>query len=243
VTSNNNESNSYVLRQRQFWGQAGLQSGWTFTGGRMWSLATETKVGLDNRTEATPLPIDPQYKAGFSWDRQYAFRVTRNFNNKVRLGFAVENAQTLLTASGNQSNFLIGGPGNLGGLYNNQANYSSNLSPGYIAKMAFQPGFGYYEIFGIASAFRDRIYPNATASTPSASGAFNNTLWGGGVGANARWLMVQKNMELGVHYLGTNGVGRYGSSTLPDATVYGNGYEHLVRSHQGLTSLEFHLPK
>ncbi len=61
VTSNNNQSNSYVLRQRQAWGQAALSSGWTFTGGQMWSLVTETKKGMDNRTEALPMTIDPQY--------------------------------------------------------------------------------------------------------------------------------------------------------------------------------------
>src|SRR5580698_5458598 len=35
VTSNNNESNSYTLRQRQAWAQAALHNGWTFTGGQM----------------------------------------------------------------------------------------------------------------------------------------------------------------------------------------------------------------
>ena len=54
TTSNNNESNSYSLRQRQAWGQAALDSGWSVTGGQMWSLVTETKHGMDNRTEATP---------------------------------------------------------------------------------------------------------------------------------------------------------------------------------------------
>ena len=44
ITSNNNQSNSYVLRQRQVWGQAALHNGWTFTGGQMWSLVTETKA-------------------------------------------------------------------------------------------------------------------------------------------------------------------------------------------------------
>ena len=40
VTSNNNQSNSYTLRQRQVWGQ--IASGpWTFTGGQMWSLMAE----------------------------------------------------------------------------------------------------------------------------------------------------------------------------------------------------------
>ena len=41
------------LRQRQAWGQAALDSGWTFTGGQMWSLVTETKKGVENRSEAT----------------------------------------------------------------------------------------------------------------------------------------------------------------------------------------------
>ncbi len=94
VTSNDNQSNSFTLRQRQFWAQAALNSGWTFTGGQMWSLVTETTKGLDNRTEAAPATIDSQYHVGFSWARQYGFRVTKNFNNKFWLGLSVENAQT-----------------------------------------------------------------------------------------------------------------------------------------------------
>src|SRR5271165_429195 len=244
VTSNNNESNSYTFRQRQMWGQAAFTDGWTFTGGQMWSLVTETKVGLDNRTEATPLTIDAQYTVGFSWARQYGFRVTKNFNNKAWFGFSVENAQTLITVSGQNTNFLIGGPGTGGGLYNLNANYSSNVSPDFVIKAAFQPGFGgHYEIYGVGSYFRERIYPHATDKSPSAAGAFNNDTFGGGLGANARWLLAQKKVELGIHYLGGNGVGRYGTSGLPDLTAYGNGYEHLIRSYQGLGSLELHLPK
>jgi len=244
VTSNNNQSNSYTFRQRQVWAQAALHSGWTFTGGQMWSLVTETKVGLDNRTEALPMTIDPQYTAGFSWARQFGFRVTKNYHNLVWLGFSVENSQETLTVSGANSNFLLGGPGTAGGLYNPTANYSSNLSPDFVVKAAFQPKFGgHYEIFAVGSNFRDRIYPHALDKTPSATDAFNNNVLGGGFGANARWNLMQKKMDVGIHYLGGNGVGRYGTSTLPDITVYGDGYEHLVRSYQALGTLEFHLPK
>jgi hypothetical protein len=243
VTSNNNQSNSYVLRQRQFYAQAALNSGWTFTGGQMWSLVTETRKGLDNRTEATPLTIDPQYTAGFSWARQYGFRATKNFNNKVWFGMSVEDSQTLLTVSGQSANFVIGGPGTLAGLYNQFANYSSNVSPDYIAKLAFEPGFGHYEIFGIASAFRTRVYPNATATTPSAVGANNQTIWGGGWGANARWLFAQKHIEVGLHGLGGKGVGRYGDSTLPDLTVNGLGQERALPAYQVQVDLEYHNPK
>ena len=56
-------------------------------------------------------------------------------------------------------------------------------------------------------------------------------------------MLAQKHVEIGLHYLGGNGVGRYGAAQLPDVTVYGNGYEHLVRSYQGLLSVEYHAPK
>src|SRR5438445_1254046 len=143
VTSNNNQSNSYTLRQRQIWGQAALTSGWSFTGGQMWSLVTETKQGLDNRTEAPPIGTDAQYSAGFSWARQYGFRVTKNFSNKVWLGFSVEDSQSTVGGHGAYNNFLLGSQGTGGGLYNATANYSFNATPDFIFKAAFQPGFGH----------------------------------------------------------------------------------------------------
>jgi hypothetical protein len=265
VTSNNNQSNSYVLRQRQFWGQAALHNGWTFTGGQMWSLVTETKTGLDNRTEATPLTIDPQYTVGFSWARQYAFRITRNFGNKIWAGFSVENSQETLTTHGNTANsFLLGSQGNAAGLYNsaingcstslnasgnpvttctNVANYSFNPSPDFIAKAAFEPGIGHYEIFGVLTQFRDRTFPLAGAAMPSAAGAFNHSTWTGGGGANARWLLLQKHVEAGIHFLGGKGVGRYGTGGLSDVTINPFGAVAPITSYQGLATLEYHAPK
>jgi hypothetical protein len=263
ITSNNNESNSYVMRFRQFWGQAAMSSGWSFTGGQMWSLVTETRQGEDNRTEATPMTIDPQYTVGFSWARQYAFRVTKNFNNKVWLGFAVENSQETITAHGQSNDYLVGAPGTGGGLYNNgvtgctstlsaagapvttcspAASYSYNPSPDFIGKLTFQPGFGHYEIFGIATQFRDRIFPGATLTTPTADGAYNNSTWTGGGGANARWSLFQKHFDLGLHGLAGNGIGRYGTAGLPDATVRPNGSLSPLNSYQGLLTLEYHNP-
>src|SRR6202040_3884347 len=106
VTSNNNQSNSYSMRQRQAWGQAAFDNGWSFTGGQMWSLVTETKKGVDNRSEALPMVIDAQYTAGFSWARQYGLRVAKNFGNKVWFAVSMENPQATLTTHGNAANFL-----------------------------------------------------------------------------------------------------------------------------------------
>jgi len=252
ATSNNNESNSYTLRQRQVWGQAALNNGWSFTGGQMWSLVTETKKGVDNRTEATPLTIDPAYTVGFSWARQYGFRVAKNFNNHFWLAASLENPQTTFSATNNAPNFAFGSAGNSSGLYNAfNGLYSFNAMPDVIVKAAFEPGFGHYEVFGILSRFRDRIYPcvepgtnpacTATGAT-TATDAQNNSRNAGGVGGNAR-VTFAKHVDFGLHALYGNGVARYGASTLPDATVNPNGTLAPLRSYQGLVTLEWHSPK
>jgi hypothetical protein len=263
TTSNNNQSNSYSLRQRQFWAQAAFNSGWTFTGGQQWSLLTETTHGMDNRTEALPQVIDAQYVSGFSWARQFGFRVTKSFNNKIWLGASVEEGQATLTTHGNPTatcapdnttlvgfttnglcsasalngarvlaenatgtgtttavllpnvynNFLLGAFGTSGGLYNPLANYQYNPAPDFIVKAVLEPGFGHYELGGIFSDFRDRVFPcvTATAAFPicgtlptsttttvpnqfSAAGAYNDNRAGGGVFANARWNLDRKSV-------------------------------------------------
>ena len=243
ITSNNNQSNSYTMRQRQVWAQAALSDGLSFTGGQMWSLVTETKKGMDNRTEALPMTIDPQYNVGFSWARQYGFRVVKNFGNKFWLGGSIENAQAIFSASGNAQNFVLGSAGAGGGLYNASATYSFNPSPDFVFKAAAEPGFGHFEVFGVVRRFRDRVYPGATAATPSAAGAYDFSTTAGGVGANARVSLAHKHIDVGAHFLGGDGMGRYGSSGLPDVTVNPDGTLALLKSAQGLGTLEFHANK
>ena len=121
ITSNNNQSNSYVMRQRVIWAQAALNNGWAFTGGQLWSLAAEDKVGISNLSGdiMTPLTIDPNYVAGFVWTRQYGFRVTKT-GTYASFGIAAENPQLLYTASlaGNEPYAVLGSAGTNGGNYN-----------------------------------------------------------------------------------------------------------------------------
>jgi len=257
TTSNNNQSNSYTFRQRQAFGQAVLTGGWTFTGGQMWSLVTETKKGIQNRQEVPPLVIDHQYNVGFSWARQYGFRIVKTFSDQFSLGFSIEGAQTTLggrgfstNAAGN-TNFFVAAPGVGGGLYNSLANYSFNKTPDFIVKAAFDPKWGHYEIFGVISTYRVRVYPCAVVSVvvpcsingttaPSTIGAFNDSRTGGGIGANIRVPVVAKKLDAGIHFFGGDGVGRYGTAGLPDATARPNGTLSLIQSRQLLGSLEWH---
>ncbi|MGC1872158.1 MAG: hypothetical protein WA700_14480 [Acidobacteriaceae bacterium] len=234
ITSNNNQSNSYVLRTRQLWADAKMANGWDFSGGQGWSLAAETTQGETRGTEILPGTIDPQYTAGFVWTRQYSFRVSKDFNNKMWLGASAENPETLNPGGSNlPTNILIGSGGTGGGLYNSTANYSFNLAPDMIAKAVFEPAPGqHYELFGIASFYRDRIYP--TGASP-----YNSTVVGGGGGASARAAVLDKKLVLGLKGLYGEGVGRYGNAQLGDVTIRPNGTLSPIHGFSALSTVEF----
>jgi hypothetical protein len=241
ISSNNNQSNSYVLRQRQLWADAKLNSGWDISGGQGWSLATETTQGLTRGTEILPSTIDSQYAAGFVWTRQYSFRVSDSIGKKFVIGAAAENAETLNPAgSGLPLNELIGSGGNGGGLYNSTANYSFNMAPDIIAKIAVEPGWGHWEAFGIGRFFRARIYPNANSAstTGNSSGAYNDSTVVGGIGGGFRGPLFQKKVTIGLKGLWGQGVGRYGSSTIADITLRPDGQIAPLRAFSAISTLE-----
>lgn len=283
VTSNNRQSNSYVLRQRVLYGQAAFNDGVIITAGQQWSLVTEDRHGILNRQEILPLTIDPQYHVGFSWARQYAFRVVKDFGGKFALGASVEGPQATVGGHGFSNvttnnigtstvtvtgNTFIDAPGSGGGLFNfvDTTGYSINKAPDFIIKAAGDPGFGHYELYGVLSVFRNRIYPcgvvgtNANDTAPPASptsilcpvngstsssglGAFNQTKTGGGVGFNFRVPIATRKLEFALQGLAGDGVGRYGSAQLPDLTFRPDGSEALMRTAHGLSGLEFHSAK
>jgi hypothetical protein len=236
VTSNNNQSNSYTLRQRQLWADALLNNGWDFSGGQGWSLATETTAGLTRGTEILPSTIDAQYEAGFVWTRQYSFRVSKAFNKKFFIGASAENAETLNPAGSNlPTNVLLGSGGTGGGLYNLNANYSFNYAPDIIVKVALEPRWGHWELIGIQRTFRDRIYPNAPSS---AAGAYNDKEMGAGIGGGFRAPLANKKVTIGLKGLWGQGVGRYGSSTIADVTIRPNGQLSPLHGFSALSTIE-----
>ena len=255
VTSTATQTNSYTLRLRQAWGQAKFDNGWKFLGGQMWSLVTEGKAGigpsddLGKVNDARPSTIDAGYNVGFTFARQYGIRLTKDFGDKFSVAVALENAEGTLTTHGNANNFLLGEAGDSKS-YNTGGTYTANPSPDIIAKVAFDPGFGHYEVFGLVDRFTDRIFPcvefaagsplcTATGAT-SATGAYNASKEGGGFGANARWYFANKHIVFGLHGFGGSGVGRYGAAQLSDLSINADGTLHLIKDYQGLTTLEYH---
>jgi hypothetical protein len=267
LTSTATQSNSYTLRLRQVWGQAKFQGGWSILGGQMWSLVTENKAGIapsddtGKTNDSRPSTIDGAYNVGFSFARQDGLRVTKDFGSKVALAFAVENAQATVTTSGNANDYVLVQPGT-NNTNNSTSTYGFNPSPDLIAKIAFDPGFGHYEVFGLSDRFQNRIFPcenilfagtpavlvaslpactsASTLTAASTVDAYNSTKAGGGFGVNARWNFYNKHIVFGVHGFGGSGIGRYGASQLPDVSINADGTIHPVKNLQGLATLEWH---
>ncbi|MDR3772822.1 MAG: hypothetical protein P4L26_05710 [Terracidiphilus sp.] len=301
ISSNNNQSNSYVLRQRVLWGQAETNNHWAFTGGQLWSLATEDKKGISNLSGdiMTPQTIDPNYVTGFVWTRQYGFRVTKT-GKYAAFGIAAENPQVLYTASlaGNTPYAVIGSQGNNGGNFNaainacspstsivnysnqteidnagntvqiavpvyktvngcgNVANLSFNEAPDIIAKVAFDPGWGHYELFGIGRFAHEAIYPGETTNSNlyggltdivtgtavapalTSAGFATNSIFEGGGGASLRVPLIANKLLIGAKGMYGTGLGRYGNSTLPDLTTNANGAFSPLHNASGLVTIE-----
>jgi len=233
---------------------------------------------LGKTNDARPMTIDPGYNVGFTFARQYGLRLTKAFSDKVAFAVSVENAQATLASHGNTNNFLLGAAGATNS-YNDAVtgcstssytptggttpvyyttctpagSYSFNPSPDIVAKLAIDPGFGHYEVFGLYDRFRDRVFPCAnfligtsgpcpsgTGTGPNALGAFNSSKNGGGIGVNARWNLFNKRIVFGVHGFGGSGVGRYGAAQLSDLAIHADGTPDLIKNLQGLTTLEWH---
>ena len=301
ITSNNNQSNSYVLRQRVIWASAETNSRWKFAGGQMWSLATEDRKGISNDSAdiLTPLTVDPNYVTGFVWTRQYGFRVVKTFNH-VAFGISAENPQLLYTASlaGNTPYAVLGSAGQNGGNYNaavsasvpttyiqnysnqkqtdsagntvdlsvpvyntiyantNITNISFNEAPDIIVKAAIDPGWGHWEIFGIGRAAHETVYPGVTtnsvkyggikdiatglavAPSSTVAGAYANSIALGGLGGSLRVPIIANKLTFGAKGLFGPGVGRYGATTLSDATANAAGELEPIHNVSGLFTLE-----
>jgi hypothetical protein len=299
--SNNNESNSYVLRQRIALGEFETNNHWTLSGGQGWTLATENRVGISTAATniALPLQIDSNYVAGLVWDRMGSIRLTKGFK-KASFAIAAENPQLLYTASiaGNTPYAVVGSAGVSASFLNqsisacspstsivnysnqvqtdsagntvniavpvyktvnscaNLANISFNEAPDMLVKLAVDPGWGHYEVFGTSRFFHETVYPNETtngnlyggltdvatglavAPALSTSGGVSNGIVLGGVGGSMRTPNIANKFTFGAKALFGPGVGHYGASVLSDATSSANGLLVPIHNFSGLVTAE-----
>jgi hypothetical protein len=231
-TANENQSSSFQPRTRQLFAQAALDNGWTFTGGQTWSLISLNKKGISTLSEWLPATIDSQYVAGFNYGRLYSARVTKTLSKKVAAAIAFENHADLPTGaipaniSGVPGGVLSAGTGALA----NGLNFSTAVMPDVIAKVAFDPGWGHYEVKGVMRVFRDHVLGTDT----------NQKKVGGGFGAGAILPLKKNKIDFYAETLIGNGTSRYNDSGNADFYIRPDGNLELVRAVSFLSGIETH---
>jgi hypothetical protein len=229
TTSNSIESNSYTPRLRQAYATLDRSDlGLHLLGGQAFSLLTLFNHDMTPRQEDIPLTIDGQYVVGFTWVRQPQFRVVQDLDKAVSVGFSLESPQALIFNGPNPALVptTVSNPG--GTDLNPLAQYSTDVAPDLVAKVSFDPGWGHYELYGIGRLFRSR------------ADFANHTVWGGGGGAGAILPLIPKQLDLQADFLAGDGIGRYGTSQLPDVAIKPTGILAPVPALQALVGLIGH---
>jgi hypothetical protein len=224
--ASNVQSNSYTPRLRQAFAQYDNSSWQAYVlAGQAWTLATPFKKGLDSLQTWQPPTLDNNYVVGYDYLRVPMLRAVKGFGN-FWIGVEANTPQTVFggTASVPAGQTVFTGyPGSSG--LNPQVNYSVNVAPDLIAKVAIDTSFGHFDAFGVARWFRDQLSLGTTS--------VNYNAFGGGFGASA-YIPVGKWFDLMGSVMYGSGIGRYGAGGLPDVTFTPNGGVKTLPQGMGL---------
>ncbi len=236
-TANEVESGSFNIRQRQLWAQVALDGGFSFVAGQTWSLVTLNRAGIAPRAEWIPLTIEAHFVVGYDWTRQWSARFTQKLRGgRIWVAAAVENPETTLSVVNPPSGVLgfntspnATSPSSQIVVSNTPGAHgvSTDVAPDVVAKVAFEPGRGHYEVKGLLRFFRDRV-----------RGA-NNTAVGGGVGFGAI-VPLTKKVDVVAEGMAGPGIGRYASGQMPDVTLDPEGAVKPIDAWHLLVGVEAH---
>jgi hypothetical protein len=225
--ANNRESNSFTPRIRQAYAEYDNDTyHFHVAAGQAWSFLTQSRVGALPGSENVPLTIDAQYVVGFDWLRNPQIRFVGDWNNAVSYGVSIEQPQAVFPGSVSASTVSPPAPivtsiNNTctgGSHLNSTTTCSNDVAPDIIEKIAFDPGWGHYELLGLQRWFSDEV---ANAGVPNSWS--QQVTFGWGAGGSVLLPVIAKYLDLQGSVLYGQGIGRYTSSQLPDAVIGPNG--------------------
>ena len=185
VTSNSNESNSYVPRLRQaYLTYARSDWGMYILAGQSWSLLTMDKVDMTPRQENIPYTIDAQYTVGFNWSRNMQLRAVKEWENGFSLGLSLESAQAIINAdSAPTGSTVFQRAGAASASRTREVREASSTTALHSHRQArsrltrptscrtsssrrsLDPGYGHYELYGVGRVFQRQYSAAVTRRT------------------------------------------------------------------------------
>ncbi len=259
VTANPNEANGFSPRVRQLYAQLDANDyGVHVVAGQIFSLATMNSKGITPRNEVTPPSIDGQYIPGFVWARQPGIRLTKDFNQKLWLSIAAEQASTIFqtscpaganaasafglagTLNGSTINTVTCSAQGVGGGFASSGNFVGTAGaaddlalthvPDVIGKVAYEAKLGERDIHLEAFGIYRDFY-DRVASTPTGGFGTNNNkdTTGYGIGGGLVVPVIPRRLDFQASALFGRGIGRYGTSQLSDVIVGADGSLKAIR--------------
>jgi hypothetical protein len=193
--------------------------------------------------------------------------VVKGFGSWAAFGLSIENPAELVY----NSTGAVANGGNVGGWLVNYANagnsflgsggYANNfapdVAPDIIGKAAFDPGWGHYEVLGIARFFNDNTFGCVMAPTTAGGqtpGLCNTTTAltlvpgqqsqrtksGEGVGGSVLLPIIPTYVDIQASTLYGSGIGRYGAANLSDVVVAPDGSLSPIKALHALGGVVVH---
>jgi hypothetical protein len=253
-------SNSNTLRSRLYFIDY-RRGKWEILGGQNWSMITPSRTGI----AVMPADVfntqdmDTNYNVGLTWERTAQFRFILHPNNKVAVGFGIENPQqytgnavsfptTPIAFNATQVNIgtslnstaLGAASGQVAAATNSLA--TPDVAPDVIAKIAYDPNPAghaiHLEAYGLFRTFRINSFNGTTnlgnTTIHGAAGSFNSNF------------EIFKNFKIFETAFYSSGGGReIGNTNVPDfiVTPAANATSPLglspVHSDAGILGLEY----
>ncbi len=262
-TSNYNESNSWVPRLREAWASYDRSDlGFEILGGQAWSLLTMNRIGTDPLNVNPPSNVDATSQPGFTWARQPQIRFLKTFDNRrYQLAVSFENPATIYGGAAvpstlgtlnvsnpgvgidgtgsNSTTSVISSVTTVGGKTTTSSvsvltpgSITNDIAPDMIVKGTADFSRAHLEAYAIGRVIHDRLSQSGTGQS--------NTQFGGGAGGAALIRLIPKFLDFQVSGLAGQGISRYDSSQLPDATVGSHGQPVVLPAWQALVGLTGH---
>jgi hypothetical protein len=224
---------AFVPRLRLFWADV-RKDQFEFLAGQSWSLLTPNRRGL------SPLPgdifysqvMDVNYLVGLTWARQPELRFVYHPSETIAIGFSASNPNQYVggSAGGSTTTFPAALTSLAGTQFDNTtttALSTPNLTPDFIAKIAFDPTSRvHFEIAGLERNFKDW--------NPNTNVHFTKVGGGGSFNSN---IQIVKNLTLIENFFWSDGGGRYLFGQVPDVVIRSDG--SISPIHAGGTSNGF----
>jgi len=257
---NAQESSPWIPRLRQAWAMVDTKSGWNLTAGQDWMLWTPDRRGIGVRQEWIPVDLEYNIMVGYPYKREPEIRLTKNFNNKVFFAIAASNNEATFASGGNGGTAVptsvlglnissnagaIAGGGIIpqfngfsteGNSVTVNQGQSNTYFPDIIAKVAFDPGFGHYELKAMGRVFHDSVL---NAGGNEVRDQTKHTTYGWGLGTSFIVPVTKKVDFVGAGQIGA-GISSYNSSDNTDVTLNGSLGLSPVRSASGIVGVEAH---